>query len=216
MEPITLQKGVALALRSVLLIGATISLLRFQWLEAALIAGIFILTLVPARVGRGLGINFPPEFEILAIAFVFASLFLGEVHGYYVHYWWWDAVLHTTSGFLLGLFGFTLVFVLNQSDRVPFQLSPAFVCLFAFCFALALGTLWEVFEFAMDQWFGLNMQKSGLVDTMGDLIVDTAGALVVSLMGYAYLRYDRESFVITWLRSFVEHNPRLFRRDRAA
>ena len=38
------------------------------------------------------------------------------------------------------------------------------------CFAITIGALWEVFEFGMDQLFGLNMQKSGLLDTMGDLI----------------------------------------------
>jgi hypothetical protein len=40
----------------------------------------------------------------------------------------------------------------------------------------------------MDSLFGLNMQKSGLRDTMWDLIVDALGALVVSILGYLYLK----------------------------
>ncbi len=46
----------------------------------------------------------------------------------------------------------------------------------AFSFAVSIGTLWEVFEFGMDILFGLSMQKSGVIDTMDDLIVDAIGA----------------------------------------
>jgi len=47
----------------------------------------------------------------------------------------------------------------------------------------SIGALWEVFEFGMDQIFGMNMQKSGLVDTMGDLIVDAIGAGLAAMSG---------------------------------
>ena len=35
--------------------------------------------------------------------FVFLSLFLGSAMDFYYHFWWWDLVLHTASGFLLGI-----------------------------------------------------------------------------------------------------------------
>src|SRR5699024_4482491 len=119
------------------------------------------LTLVPALVGRRFGVYIPPEFELLAILFIFASLFLGEVRGYYTRFWWWDALLHVSSGFLLGIVGFLLVYALNQKQLGNLGLRPSFVALFAFTFSLSLGALWEIFEFGMDQIFGLNMQKSG-------------------------------------------------------
>ena len=50
-----------------------------------------------------------------------------------------------------------------------------------------MGALWEILEFAIDQTFGTTMQKSGLVDTMWDLIVDGLGALTISILGYGYL-----------------------------
>lgn len=77
-----------------------------------------------------------------------------------------------------------------------------------------MGVVWEIFEFTMDQLFDLNMQKSGLVDTMWDLIVDTVGSGVVALMGLAFLQTGRESFVVHWLQNFTEGNPRLFREDK--
>jgi hypothetical protein len=86
-----------------------------------------------------------------------------------------------------------------------------FVALFAFMFALGLGALWEIFEFAMDSIFGLNMQKSGLVDTMWDLIVDTVGALIIALLGFSYLSKARNvSFLERWIARFIQDNRRFF------
>lgn len=68
----------------------------------------------------------------------------------------------------------------------------------------------------MDWGFGLNMQKSGLVDTMWDLIVDGVGALVISLLGWGYLKTTgTDSFLEQWILRFIEGNPRLFKESRA-
>ena len=74
--------------------------------------------------------------------------------------------------------------------------------------------MWEIFEFGMDQLFGFNMQKSGLVDTMWDLIVDAVGAAVIALLGWAYLRAaGNDSFLEKWIEAFVHANPRIFKLD---
>ena len=92
-----------------------------------------------------------------------------------------------------------------------------FVALFAFLFAVTVGTLWEIFEFAMDQIVGTNMQKpmlgdpSGLTDTMWDMIVNALGALAISALGWWYTKRDERSFIEAWIRKFIERNPRLFR-----
>lgn len=101
----------------------------------------------------------PTEFQILAIIFVFAALFLGEVRSFYARFWRWDIALHTSSGLLLGIVGFLLVDVLNEHERIDFHMHPRFVALFAFVFAVAVGALWEIFEFGMDRIIGTNMQK---------------------------------------------------------
>ncbi len=190
-----------------------------QWLTAVVVAGIFGLMAMPGILGRRFTLYVPAEFELLALAFVFAALFLGEVRGYYVRFWWWDIALHTTSGLLLGILGFLLIYVLNEDERVDLHLRPRFLALFAFLFAVAVGAIWEIFEFAMDQIFGLNMQKpmlgdlSGKTDTMWDLIVDTLGALVISGLGWWFIAKRRTSFIESWIRKFIAHNPRLFRRQ---
>jgi hypothetical protein len=198
------------ALQAFLALGLVLSAWNGVWMNAFLVALILVLTFWPHFVGTRFSVFIPPEFELAAIAFIFATLFLGEVHGYYVRYAWWDKALHTSSGFLLGVLGFLLVYVLNQDDRIQLRMNARFVALFAFAFSVAVGAVWEIFEFAMDSFFGLNMQKSGLVDTMWDLIVDTVGAGVVAGLGFVWMRRGTDSFLEDWIESFVRANPRLF------
>lgn len=205
------HRWLTLFLQFTLFIGVVLAAFQGRWLAALLTAGIILVTMLPLILGRRFAVQIPPEFEVLAVVFVYASLFLGEVHGYYVRFWWWDAVLHAGSGFLLGILGFLLVYVLNEHKNVDMHMRPRFVALFAFMFAVGMGALWEIFEFAMDQFFGLNMQKSGLIDTMWDLIVDTVGAAIISLLGWGYLgKSGSSSFLERWIGAFVAANPRLF------
>ncbi len=208
------HRRITVALQAVLLIGAVLSAFQGQWVTTISVLGIIMVTLAPVVLGKRFRVFVPPEFEALAIVFVFASLFLGEVRGYYVRFWWWDTVLHTASGFLLGILGFLLVHVLNEKEDIELHMRPAFVALFAFMFAVGMGAIWEIFEFGMDQIFGMNMQKTGLVDTMWDLIVDTIGAAVIAVMGFGYLKTaGNESFLEQWIDGFIETNPRMFGTD---
>lgn len=215
----TIHRRVTLVLQGILCLELAVALFNAQWLTALVAGGIILVTLFPLLFRRALQVYIPPQFQLLAIGFVFASLFLGEVRGYYTRFWWWDVALHATSGVLLGIVGFLLVHLLNETDDVGVRMKPGFVAFFAFCFAVMVGALWEIFEFTMDNMLGMNMQKpmlddpSGLTDTMWDLIVDTLGALLISLYGYRYLnKGDRGSWLEGWLRAFIDSNPRLFGR----
>lgn len=214
-----IHRRLTLFLQAILVAGLVAAIWERQWLTALTTAGVIATTLFPLILGRRWRVFVPPEFEVLAVVFLFASLFLGEVRGYYLRFWWWDIALHTASGFLLGILGFLLVHVLNETDDLDVHMRPRFVALFAFMFAVGLGALWEIFEFSMDQFFGMDMQKemlgdpSGLTDTMWDLIVDTVGAAVISILGFGYLRTQgNQSFLEQWIDRFIEANPKLFGR----
>jgi hypothetical protein len=202
------------ALQLVMAIQLILLLIRGDWPQAFFVSGIMLVTLAP--VVFRMPVEIPSEIQIVAILFVFATLFLGEVRDYYQRFWWWDAALHTTSGLLLGLLGFMFVYMLNEDRQVDLHMRPSFVALFAFFFAVALGGLWEIFEFGMDEFFGTNMQPatpgdpSGLTDTIHDLIVDTIGAGIVSLAGWRYLARARTSRVDNWAKRFIGRNPQLF------
>ena len=221
MRPQLIHRRLTFVLQAILVVEVVAALWGQQWLAAVITTGIIMVTLGPFFLAKLFRVFIPPEFVLLAIAFVFASLFLGEVHGYYSRFWWWDIALHSGSGFLLGIIGFLLVYVLNETEDIGVYMKPGFVAFFAFLFALGIGALWEIFEFFMDSFFALNMQKemlgdpSGLTDTMWDLIVDTLGALVITVLGYGYVKTARnESFLERWIHGFIKSNPRLFDRNR--
>jgi uncharacterized membrane protein YjdF len=209
--------GTLVVLQVLMLAELAVLVRERAWLNMVLVLIIMGITLSPAALGRRFRVYIPPEFQVLAVVFVFASLFLGEVRSFYLRFWWWDIALHASSGLLLGILGFLLVYVLNEHERVDLHMQPHFVAFFAFVFAVAMGAVWEIFEFSSDQLLGTNMQKpmlgdpSGLTDTMWDLVVDTLGAAAIAVLGWWYTTRGRGSFLETWIERFVEMNPRLFR-----
>ncbi|MEO0916076.1 MAG: hypothetical protein AAFY31_03715, partial [Pseudomonadota bacterium] len=126
--------------------------------------------------------------------------------------WWWDLALHGASAIGFGLSGFLFVFMLFEGDR--FAAPPSAVAFITLCVAMTVGTVWEVFEYGMDNIFGLNMQKSGLDDTMGDIMINAVGALIASITGYFYLR-ERPVTPLSWLLSeFIDRNRRFYQKSR--
>lgn len=204
--------GLVLIFQAIMAFEAVLLVAEQQWLNALLVAGIMALVMAPAFIAPRLHVRIPAEFQALTVVFVFATLFLGETLDYYNRFAWWDGLLHGFSGLLLGVFGFLLVYVLNENRSIEMTLKPGFVAFFAFLFALSVGTLWEIFEFAVDEIFGQSMQQGGLPDTMWDLVADAAGALAISVFGWWYLKRPERSFIERWVQEFIRRNPRLFRR----
>jgi uncharacterized membrane protein YjdF len=212
-----LYMRLTLVVQLILAAGLVIFLLRRDWENVFLTVCVISLTLLPALLSRRVQIVIPPEFQFISALFVFLSLFLGSAGDFYYKFWWWDLVLHTGSGFLLGIVGFIAVFALNRSEQLPRGMRPFFVCVFAVTFAVTLGVIWEIFEFTVDRFTDANMQsqETGVVDTMKDLIVDTLGAVVVAAMGWAWHHTGRYSFIADAVAGFVKKNPALFKQGGA-
>ena len=207
-----IQLIISYFLQAVILGSGIFSVFEKQWLNAFFMLGILILTFAPAVVRRNYRVFLPVEFDFITILFVFLAIFLGEWQAYYYKFWWWDILLHSGSGFLIGIAGFLLVYILNSQRKIQLQMKPLFISLFAFAFALAFGALWEILEFSLDQTFSLNMQKDGLADTMLDLIVDAIGAAVISILGFFYLRKGNFLVFDRMIHRFIDRNPRLFKK----
>ncbi len=158
------------------------------------VAGLLVIFL-PMVLERKWKIQIPSFMVSLYFIFLYCAIYLGEVRSFYNTVPHWDTVLHTFSGLMLGALGFVVVDWLNKSNFARVQLSPVFVGLFAFCFAVAAGAVWEIWEYAWDCTMNLNMQKyltpegvplvgqAALWDTMKDIIVDTIGAFIIAVAG---------------------------------
>lgn len=139
----------------------------------------FVLFMVPSFLERTLKIEFPSALEIIVVCFIFAAEILGEIGSYYTRVPFWDTLLHTVSGFLVAAVGFALVDILNRDQHIKFQLSPFYLALFAFCFALTIGVLWEFFELTVDVLLKKDMQKDTVVDFIYTVMLDPNNSNVV-------------------------------------
>ncbi|MFN6924929.1 MULTISPECIES: hypothetical protein [Tabrizicola] len=167
------------------------------------------LTFLPQLVASRMRLRLPNSFLAAAAAFVLSTIYLGEMHDFYNRLWWWDLVLHGSSAMGFGILGFLLIFMLFEGDR--YAAPPWAIGVLSFCVAMTVGALWEVFEYGMDQIFGLNMQKSGLDDTMSDIMVNALGAAIAGLAGAAYLK-GRASGLGAAFDHFVSENRTRFRK----
>lgn len=147
---------------------------------------VLFLMFLPAMIERRWRISFPPEIDLMIAILMCLHYVLGEYGGFYEKFFWWDILLHWINSFIFGFIGFIFAYALLLTERLKAQ--PMFVSMFAVFFAISIGVVWEIFEFAMDRNFGFNMQKSGLTDTMADLITDAAGAMLVGTVGFIYLK----------------------------
>ena len=131
-----------------------------------------LLLYVPSWIQVKLRIELPPPLEITIFCFIFAAEILGEVNAFYVVIPGWDTMLHTLNGFLCAAVGFSLVMLLNNDERLTFDLSPLFLALVAFCFSMTIGVLWEFFEFSMDFFLGTDMQRDTVVHAIHSSALD--------------------------------------------
>lgn len=137
-----------------------------------------ILFMVPQFLDKKLSVTIPVGLETVILIFIFSAEILGEINAFYVKIPIWDSILHTTNGFLMAAIGFALIDLFNRSEKFSIKMSPYFVAFFAFCFSMTVGVLWEFFEFSMDQFFGLDMQKDWIVTAINSVKLNPTGANV--------------------------------------
>ena len=153
-----------------------------------------LLLYVPSWIQVKLHIELPPALEITILCFIFAAEILGEVNAFYVNVPNWDTMLHTLNGFLAAAVGFSMVLLLNDNERLTFDLSPFFLALVAFCFSMTIGVLWEFFEFGMDYFFHTDMQKDTVVNALYTVALDpTRTNKVVAVKGIQDVVINGES-----------------------
>lgn len=93
------------------------------------------------------------SFYYTLMLFIFGSIILGEFFDFYYEFQYWDIILHSLSGIL------TTYFAIRLFKKFEPQVSNAFTYFFAVCFSAFIASVWELFEFFMDYFFGLNMEK---------------------------------------------------------
>lgn len=159
-------------LRLLVIIMMLLQIFNHNYEQVFLCGLTLVLMIMPSIVQVTFKMEFPSTLEIIILLFIFASEILGEIASFYIHFPYWDTILHTLSGFLCAALGLSLVEILNRDERLKFQLSPLFMAIVAFCFSMTIGVLWEFFEFGMDTMFRLDMQKDTVITSISSTYID--------------------------------------------
>jgi hypothetical protein len=180
---------------------------NFEFIFCALVT--FVLSFGTAVIESRQKIDIPDILEIIIVLFIYAGIFLSSQFNLYYTYFWWDDLLHLISGVIIGFIGFMVIYKINY--KYSMDISPILVAVFSFTFAVTLGVIWEIAEFFCDalmdsahqKWdlpdteilMGKPFQGSGLRDTMSDLIVDSIGAFITSVITYYMYKNQKKEAV---------------------
>ena len=167
-----------------------------------------IVILIPWVIESRYEIDIPDYLEVILLSMLFISVVLGFLNDYYVNVKGFDKFTHILSGMTLSVVAFQTLYVLNKSKDITFKMEPFIMSIFAYTLSITLLVVWEFYEFFADtvyynfdndtlrnmqryQWVNESLifpQDYGLYDTMIDLCVGAAGALVVVVVGYLLIR----------------------------
>ena len=143
-----------------------LEILHGNWNNAFLCILTLGLFLLPVVLDKKFNIELPTVLE--------------EIQNFYGIFKSWDTMLHTINGFIMAAIGFSLIDILNNSDRFHINLTPIFVALVAFSFSMTIGVLWEFFEYGMDVVTKTDMQKDRIVSTISTtMLTDDNEELVI-------------------------------------
>ncbi|MBL1230149.1 hypothetical protein IW492_12995 [Enterococcus sp. BWB1-3] len=163
----------------------------YQLLTVEMIAGIGTI-FIPFIFTKFTGLIFPKIIRLYYWFFLFISVFLGTGFQFMLIFPLWDKFLHAVSPILLVAVGYALInHYLRNSDYS--SISPWLFIIMGFAFAGICGVFWEFWEFLCDSLGNMNLQRymtesgqlyvgrEALMDTMGDLLTNTAGSLILTV-----------------------------------
>lgn len=151
-----------------------------------LLSCIFV-TFLPTIIERRFNIDLPLYFTFIILIVVYFEV-IGDVFGLFTYakaHLMYDKVLHVLSTFLITMLTIMAILSLQYYNKI--KLTPAFIFVLAIVIALAIGALYEIFEFITDAFFPTLKAQLSLEDTMFDMIANFFGGLIAGIFSYVYI-----------------------------
>lgn len=140
--------------------------------------------------------------------FCFFTFSIGMVFHGYTTIPFYDKMMHTVTGFFFGYIGLMLFYLLKPSRKID-RSEAGLVSLFTVSFAMLIAVAWETFEFTINLFLHNDPQRvaeTGVNDTMGDILVCLAGALVFALCQYLAYKKDKKIWMVTSVETLLDQN----------
>ena len=170
-----------------------------------IISGAFLTLLL---LEKRFSIKIPFDLSAIFVGFIVVSLVFGSYFNFYERFIRLDDILHAFYGAAFAVIGFIVIQFLSEKRGIANDV--LIICLFSFCFAVAFGAIWEIYEYLFDLFFDGNMQRTdqgnGVTDTMNDIILESGAAFVVNVFIYFYLKTGAQNWVSKITSNFISEN----------
>lgn len=180
--------GIAVLFEIILITTSILSIASRQWknLTLSLLAIVcIILPFIITRIANIKNIVLLSSFQLISLLFILLAQYFGQIKKFYLIFSWWDLLLHAIFGSYAVLIALHLIQgIIIKEKEVTKERFTIFTVIFAFSFSIALGTLWEMFEFVGDYLFKTTMVKGGLEDIASDLLIKILSAFITSIICY--------------------------------
>lgn len=121
----------------------------------------------------------------LILAFIFCSMYVGNILNIYKFVYFYDKVLHFISGSIISIIAVRIF--MNYNNIYDEKI---FTFIFIVSFSIACAGIWEIYEYITDALFNFNSQNASLNDTMQDIICGTLGSLICFLPKVSFFNKD--------------------------
>jgi hypothetical protein len=161
---------------------------------------VFLLTFTPFLIRKVFSIYLPLGIEFLFLTALLLTTFLEKILA--------GILVQIILGMFFGVIGFLLMYVFYYNSRMGSK--SLLIAVFSFCFSVSAGAVWEVFRYLL---ISLSEFSLGGVDvdyTPRGLLSTMCGAIVVSGIGYLYLKHGSGKASHRFLDIFMRKNPELF------
>jgi hypothetical protein len=193
---------ISLFLKFLLISLLPLMIIEKQYLMAIAAVIAIVLSLIPLILKRRSNISLPWIVDLLITLALYLHMG-GVIFHWYTRYPNWDVMMHILGTSVIALLAFMLVFTLYYTGKI--SLSIAMIGFFTFIFAIGIGGLWELLEFASDSFLGTNSQLGSLLDTDMDLFWDAFAGLVVAILGMLYAKHTPEDKIKKTISDIVGH-----------
>lgn len=171
----------------------------------------FVATLTPLIVPvcfRLLKLKPVYEIYIIAIVFIYFASLIGSSYHWY-SYTGFDKVLHFSSGWFVTTLAVILFFAIRKSNRFAEKKDFTIFLLFINAVNMAVGELWEFYEYAMLIFFNndcINHYTQGVHDTITDVMCATVGGFLLTLLIIRYDKTGKSNFFTNVYEKFYKRN----------
>lgn len=159
----------------------------------------------PALITRFLHFSIPQDCRMLYYIFTFSTVVVGSAMYGYSWIPYWDKLFHFISGILISAVGLIVSHLLFHSLSGTRKVRRILYTLFSFTFNLSLAVLWEIYEYMLYIFLGIdavNTLTSGVNDTMQDLIVCLLGGGLFTASLLLAFRKGKYGFFLSICKHF--------------